>query len=87
MCTDIIISHPTSASGITVLLKQAINIDIYFFYFALQEQPGDKRIVSISRAWWTERNQAVTSFQFVQSLHSFEHRFLQMMTSRKSQLN
>ena len=49
----IIISYPTSASGIIVLLKtikKVILLDLADF--ALQEQPEDNLMVAISRPWY-----------------------------------
>ena len=48
----IIISYPTTVSGIIVLNNQEILLDLADF--ALQEQPEDNLMVAISRAWYNE---------------------------------
>ena len=47
-----IISYPTSASGIILLLKNNQEILPDLIDFALQEQPEDNLMVAISRAWY-----------------------------------
>ena len=47
-----IISYPTSASGIIVLLKKSTEILLDLADFALQEQPDDSLMAAISRAWY-----------------------------------
>ena len=48
----LIISYPTSASGIIVLLKKNQEISLDFADFTLQEQLEDNLMVSISQAWY-----------------------------------
>ena len=48
----IIISYPTSASGIIVLLKNNQETLIDLVDFALKEQLEDNLMVSFSRAWF-----------------------------------
>ena len=48
----IIISYPTSTSGIVVLLKNNQEKFLDLADFALQYQPQDNLMVAISRAWY-----------------------------------
>ena len=47
-----IISYPTSASGIIVLLKNNQEILLDLTDFAVQEQPEDNLMFAISRSWY-----------------------------------
>ena len=48
----IIISYPTSTSGIIVLLKKQSEILLDLAHFTLQEQADDNLMVAISQAWY-----------------------------------
>ena len=48
----IIISYPTSLSGIIVVLKNNQEILLDLANFALQEKPEDGLMVAISREWY-----------------------------------